>query len=66
MMPPQAGPLAIWSQSPELRRISLGEYLQIKHGYAVKGEFFAESGPHIVLTPETCTLPGDALAGAMV
>jgi type I restriction enzyme S subunit len=29
----------------------LGELLKIKHGYAFKGKFFADSGPYIVLTP---------------
>ena len=29
----------------------LGEVLRIKHGYAFKGEFFSDSGSHIVLTP---------------
>lgn len=29
----------------------LGEFFQLKHGYAFKGEFFSESGPYIVLTP---------------
>lgn len=29
----------------------LGDYFQIKHGYAFKGEFFADSGPYVLLTP---------------
>jgi type I restriction enzyme, S subunit len=29
----------------------LGDFFRIKHGYAFKGEFFASSGPYIVLTP---------------
>lgn len=29
----------------------LGDYFQIKHGYAFKGEFFATEGPYVVLTP---------------
>ncbi|CAN5873573.1 hypothetical protein BH24CHL4_BH24CHL4_10970 [soil metagenome] len=29
----------------------LGELIQIKHGYAFKGEFFSDSGPYVVLTP---------------
>ena len=32
-------------------RGKLGDYFQIKHGYAFKGEFFAAKGPYIVLTP---------------
>jgi type I restriction enzyme, S subunit len=36
---------------PAWRRTSLGEYLQIKHGYAFKGEFFANEGPYVLLTP---------------
>jgi type I restriction enzyme S subunit len=30
---------------------TLGDLLQIKHGYAFKGEHFADSGSHVVLTP---------------
>ncbi|MEW6542111.1 MAG: HsdR family type I site-specific deoxyribonuclease [Nitrospirota bacterium] len=29
----------------------LGDLLEIKHGYAFQGEYFTESGSHIVLTP---------------
>jgi type I restriction enzyme S subunit len=29
----------------------LGDLVQIKHGYAFKGEFFADSGPYVLLTP---------------
>ena len=29
----------------------LEDFFRIKHGYAFKGEFFAEDGPYIVLTP---------------
>ena len=29
----------------------LGEFFQLKHGYAFKGQFFAESGPYVLLTP---------------
>ena len=29
----------------------LGDYFRIRHGYAFKGEFFADSGQYIVLTP---------------
>jgi type I restriction enzyme, S subunit len=34
-----------WSKS------RLGDYLRIKHGYAFKGEFFASTGPFVLLTP---------------
>jgi type I restriction enzyme S subunit len=30
---------------------TLGELLEIKHGYAFKGEFFGSIGTHVVLTP---------------
>ncbi len=30
---------------------TLGEYFQIKHGYAFKGKFFADDGYYILLTP---------------
>ena len=33
------------------RKLSLGEALRIKHGFAFKGEFFADRGEYIVLTP---------------
>ncbi len=33
------------------KRSKLGDYFRIKHGYAFKGEFFAESGPYVLLTP---------------
>lgn len=29
----------------------LGEFISIKHGWAFKGEFFAEDGKHLLLTP---------------
>jgi type I restriction enzyme S subunit len=29
----------------------LGEFIQIKHGWAFKGEFFSDTGSHILLTP---------------
>ena len=29
----------------------LGDFLRIKHGFAFKGEFFTDSGKHILLTP---------------
>jgi len=28
----------------------LGEYFQIKHGFAFKGEYFAGTGPYVLLT----------------
>lgn len=33
------------------RQTTLGAHLSIKHGYAFKGEYFANTGRHIVLTP---------------
>jgi len=33
------------------QKIELGQAFQIKHGYAFKSQFFAESGDYIVLTP---------------
>ncbi len=33
------------------KKSKLGAYFQIKHGYAFKGEFFANAGPYILLTP---------------
>lgn len=33
------------------RECRLGDLLQVKHGFAFLGEYFAESGTHIVLTP---------------
>jgi type I restriction enzyme S subunit len=33
------------------RNCKLGDLLEIKHGYAFQGEFFANAGSHIVLTP---------------
>jgi type I restriction enzyme S subunit len=32
----------------------LGEVMDVKHGFAFKGEFFADSGEHILLTPGNC------------
>jgi len=29
----------------------LGRYFRIKHGWAFKGEFFADAGPYVLLTP---------------
>ena len=33
------------------REISLGSAIHVKHGFAFKGEFFADDGEYIVLTP---------------
>jgi type I restriction enzyme, S subunit len=33
------------------KKAKLGEYFRIKHGFAFKGEFFADEGPYILLTP---------------
>ncbi len=33
------------------KKSKLGAYFQIKHGYAFKGEFFANAGPYVLLTP---------------
>jgi type I restriction enzyme S subunit len=33
------------------KTVKLGQYFQIKHGFAFKGEFFADSGQYILLTP---------------
>jgi len=33
------------------RECKLGDLLEIKHGYAFKGEYFAGTGTHVVLTP---------------
>jgi type I restriction enzyme S subunit len=33
------------------RDTTLGEALEVKHGYAFKGQYFADEGPAIVLTP---------------
>jgi type I restriction enzyme S subunit len=35
----------------EWRECKLGDLLEIRHGYAFKGEFFGTTGTHIVLTP---------------
>lgn len=32
----------------------LGDFIEIKHGFAFKGEFFSDSGSHILLTPGNC------------
>jgi type I restriction enzyme, S subunit len=36
----------------------LGELINVKHGYAFKGEFFAAEGDHIVLTPGNFPIGG--------
>lgn len=36
------------------KEISLGEVINIKHGYAFKSKFFSNSGKYIVLTPGNC------------
>src|SRR3954447_15080594 len=33
------------------RRVRLGELIQIKHGFAFKGEHFAKEGPFVLVTP---------------
>ena len=33
------------------QEIALGDNFSIKHGYAFKGQYFGESGEHVVLTP---------------
>lgn len=33
---------------------SLGEFMDVKHGFAFKGESFADSGDYILLTPGNC------------
>jgi type I restriction enzyme, S subunit len=33
------------------KEVTLGECFTIKHGFAFKGEYFAEAGQHVVLTP---------------
>jgi len=33
------------------RKVRLGELIAIKHGYAFKGEYFSDTGTHVVLTP---------------
>lgn len=37
---------------------ALGDFLRVKHGYAFKGEFFADSGDHVLLTPGNFSLEG--------
>ena len=31
--------------------VKLGDAIHVKHGFAFKGQFFADSGTHVVLTP---------------
>ena len=38
--------------------IKLGELMDVKHGYAFKGKFFADSGEYILLTPGNCNEGG--------
>src|SRR3990167_2838046 len=33
------------------KQARLGEFFRIKHGWAFKGEFFADAGPFVLLTP---------------
>ena len=34
--------------------LRLGDVMDVKHGFAFKGEFFAESGEYVLLTPGNC------------
>ena len=34
--------------------IELGEVMDVKHGFAFKGESFADAGEYILLTPGNC------------
>lgn len=34
-----------------MNRMKLGEILSVKHGWAFKGEYFAEDGEQSILTP---------------
>ena len=36
------------------RRVTLGELIEIKHGFAFKGAFFSDVGRYILLTPGNC------------
>lgn len=40
------------------REIKLGDYITIKHGYAFKSKFFADSGKYVLLTPGNCYQQG--------
>ena len=33
------------------RECRLGDFFEIKHGYAFKGKYFGTKGTHVVLTP---------------
>src|SRR3989338_7379989 len=35
-------------------KVSLGELIHVKHGYAFKGEYFSDNGNFILLTPGNC------------
>lgn len=35
-------------------RIQLGEVMDVKHGYAFKSEFFADTGEYVLLSPGNC------------
>ena len=37
--------------SPDWTLAELGDYFNIKHGYAFKGKYFSNHGDYIVLTP---------------
>jgi type I restriction enzyme S subunit len=34
--------------------LRLGDVMEVKHGFAFKGEFFADSGEYVLLTPGNC------------
>jgi type I restriction enzyme, S subunit len=40
------------------REVQLGHLIHVKHGFAFKGEFFAETGADLVLTPGNFTIGG--------
>jgi type I restriction enzyme S subunit len=42
----------------EWREVALGELLEIAHGYAFKGEYFATSGGNVLLTPKNFRTEG--------
>ncbi len=35
-------------------RITLGDVVEIKHGFAFKSEFFSDVGDYLLLTPGNC------------
>lgn len=39
------------TSKPDWKKARLGDFFRIKHGYAFSGEYFASSGPYILLTP---------------